>query len=658
MRSTQVISIENNVSLALSKKKILNALGEYKFNKQIEKQIKINLQFLSRNPFIKNRIGIFSNEDFFKKFSIAGSYKIRYIEQLGQAKKYFEQKKYRFFSKGGWRHQEIHTRGPRYIIANDLGFSVVQKMKILQEDILDGLEYLKSYIFSKTNQINELAPVLDYIKNAIITLFNAYTNREKLGQLETTNQVYQQNKKALKHSACEATFCYYQSLLNLVTENDIDNLLKNVKSGLLLSIIESIKTEFKEFKFSSKAVVRPEASHPIILMSHVHLIVERHPDINVVFGLPSGGTELACLIHKYYLTRGVSNDLFFLPISLHSIKNQTATTINYNKIVEILPDLNSFHSLKGLLIDDNSATGSTMNIAKEILLKKYLHISLICTVAEADLTRIKINIEDKEKGHSFANPILFNNSVGVLPISKIINSKHDLKEVSECRSLYSFYLKQIKRTDTLVNQIKMEIIADSIEAKTEFILPKLNAHNAILTFKHTFLSNFYAVPITYKDRYYPSVEHAYLAQKFNEKDLASLNSKQKRELNDILKMKGIIIQLHDFRNAFKDINYASGVLKRFSNKLKSWGLEVSNWDDHRLDIMIELLLKKFSKPEFMSLLLETGNKVLIEGNTWNDTYWGVCDGSGKNYLGRIIMNIRRKIIRGEIRTDDTQHGPG
>ena len=42
-------------------------------------------------------------------------------------------------------------------------------------------------------------------------------------------------------------------------------------------------------------------------------------------------------------------------------------------------------------------------------------------------------------------------------------------------------------------------------------------------------------------------------------------------------------------------------------------------------------------------LLATGDAELIEGNTWNDTYWGVCRGKGKNHLGKIIMEVREAL---------------
>ena len=43
------------------------------------------------------------------------------------------------------------------------------------------------------------------------------------------------------------------------------------------------------------------------------------------------------------------------------------------------------------------------------------------------------------------------------------------------------------------------------------------------------------------------------------------------------------------------------------------------------------------------MLLSTGDKYLEETNHWKDTYYGVCDGVGKNVLGKILMSVRNII---------------
>jgi predicted NAD-dependent protein-ADP-ribosyltransferase YbiA (DUF1768 family) len=42
-------------------------------------------------------------------------------------------------------------------------------------------------------------------------------------------------------------------------------------------------------------------------------------------------------------------------------------------------------------------------------------------------------------------------------------------------------------------------------------------------------------------------------------------------------------------------------------------------------------------------LLETGDAELVEGNWWDDTFWGVCNGVGQNNLGKILMDTRREL---------------
>jgi ribA/ribD-fused uncharacterized protein len=69
--------------------------------------------------------------------------------------------------------------------------------------------------------------------------------------------------------------------------------------------------------------------------------------------------------------------------------------------------------------------------------------------------------------------------------------------------------------------------------------------------------------------------------------------------------------------------------------------------EKKLAIMEELLMIKFGgkEPLLTGALLATGDAALIEGNTWNDTFWGVCNGSGENHLGKLLVKIREALIR-------------
>lgn len=61
------------------------------------------------------------------------------------------------------------------------------------------------------------------------------------------------------------------------------------------------------------------------------------------------------------------------------------------------------------------------------------------------------------------------------------------------------------------------------------------------------------------------------------------------------------------------------------------------------EIMLRLVRIKFSQPYLAEKLLATGDRELIEGNWWGDTYWGVCKGVGENRLGKILMRVRDEL---------------
>ena len=85
------------------------------------------------------------------------------------------------------------------------------------------------------------------------------------------------------------------------------------------------------------------------------------------------------------------------------------------------------------------------------------------------------------------------------------------------------------------------------------------------------------------------------------------------------------------------------------SKAKSKGHQVQlrpDWEDVKVGIMEEIVRAKFRQnPILASWLLATGDRKLIEGNTWHDVCWGVdaktCE--GENHLGKILMKIRDEL---------------
>src|ERR1035437_8040051 len=132
-----------------------------------------------------------------------------------------------------------------------------------------------------------------------------------------------------------------------------------------------------------------------------------------------------------------------------------------------------------------------------------------------------------------------------------------------------------------------------------------------------FLSNFYPSNIeTHGGRIYPTLEHAFAASKtLNEDERAAINSAN-----------------------------SPGLAKRLGRKVTLR----PDWNDIRIQVMRELLAIKFSSYPLSVKLLATGDRELIEGNVWQDFFWGcVKDKNGKwigeNNLGKLLMELRAKL---------------
>jgi ribA/ribD-fused uncharacterized protein len=70
----------------------------------------------------------------------------------------------------------------------------------------------------------------------------------------------------------------------------------------------------------------------------------------------------------------------------------------------------------------------------------------------------------------------------------------------------------------------------------------------------------------------------------------------------------------------------------------------SDWEEIKLDVMRGALREKFtSHRELKTLLLGTGDEELVE-NSPTDIYWGCGkDGSGQNWLGKLLMELREDL---------------
>ena len=132
--------------------------------------------------------------------------------------------------------------------------------------------------------------------------------------------------------------------------------------------------------------------------------------------------------------------------------------------------------------------------------------------------------------------------------------------------------------------------------------------------EHWFLSNFYPAEVNLSVMLFPTVEHAYQAAKTNS-----------------IAMRQHIATLP-----------TPGQAKRMGRKVRIR----DDWERVKLLIMLNLLRQKFEDNILAIALKGTHPLALVEGNYWGDKFWGVDleDGVGKNYLGKMLMQVRKEIM--------------
>ena len=129
--------------------------------------------------------------------------------------------------------------------------------------------------------------------------------------------------------------------------------------------------------------------------------------------------------------------------------------------------------------------------------------------------------------------------------------------------------------------------------------------------EYDFLSNFYECPINWEGNLYQNSESIYQSYKTIDEvpyDFTKTTGSQAKKISKTLNVR-------------------------------------PDWNKIKLDLMYKICQEKFNQnPDIAQKLMNTGDAIHIEGNYWNDTYWGVCNGKGQNYLGKILMKIREELF--------------
>lgn len=128
-----------------------------------------------------------------------------------------------------------------------------------------------------------------------------------------------------------------------------------------------------------------------------------------------------------------------------------------------------------------------------------------------------------------------------------------------------------------------------------------------------FLSNFYEAPIEYDGLCFGNAEAAFQAQKCVDRE---------------------------GRMEFQNMR---------PSEAKRAGRKVTlrpDWEQVKVHLMEEIVRAKFTQnSDLAQMLLATGDRLIQEGNTWHDIFWGVDQksGQGENHLGKILMKIREEL---------------
>ena len=133
--------------------------------------------------------------------------------------------------------------------------------------------------------------------------------------------------------------------------------------------------------------------------------------------------------------------------------------------------------------------------------------------------------------------------------------------------------------------------------------------------EYRWLSNFTPVKIILEGIEYPSVEHAYMSAKSDSME---------------------------WKSKCADKQMTAAKIKRDSQSITLRG----DWEECKVEVMKECINQKFNQNPFKKWLIDTNLELIQEGNTWNDTFWGVDikTGEGQNILGKLIMDKRDELL--------------
>lgn len=141
---------------------------------------------------------------------------------------------------------------------------------------------------------------------------------------------------------------------------------------------------------------------------------------------------------------------------------------------------------------------------------------------------------------------------------------------------------------------------------------KMTAQILGFTKDYVFLSNMYPAPHIIGGVTYPTAEHSYQAHKTLDRELQYKIAKLDSPKEAIAEGRKLLLR--------------------------------PDWEKVRAEIMFTILMAKFTfQPSLGAKLVATGHAYLEDTNHYNETFWGVSNGVGRNELGNLLMRVRDTI---------------
>lgn len=130
----------------------------------------------------------------------------------------------------------------------------------------------------------------------------------------------------------------------------------------------------------------------------------------------------------------------------------------------------------------------------------------------------------------------------------------------------------------------------------------------------------------YNGKIYPTVEHAFQAQKI--------------DLDDPKK--------DEYQDKFTDEKLAPNEAKKMGGKgyfkSNNYSFRAKDWDKVKLSIMKDIVSEYYkSNPDMAKKLVETGDKKLVHKGFGIDGFWGVTKKENNNHHGKILMEMREEL---------------